>query len=58
MCTIAEDLFCSLGVDGLPADGKLDVTKLGLPPLSMRVRVGRNLADFPLPGFIADLLVL
>lgn len=38
------------GVAGLPADGILDVTKLGLPPLSMRVRVGRNLADFPLPG--------
>jgi creatine kinase len=38
------------GVDGLPSDGKLDITKLGLPPLSMRVRVGRNLADFPLPG--------
>lgn len=38
------------GVKGLPSDGKLDVTKLGLPPLSMRVRVGRNLANFPLPG--------
>jgi creatine kinase len=38
------------GVQGLPADGRLDVTKLGLPALSMRVRVGRNLQDFPLPG--------
>jgi len=38
------------GIEGLPSDGKLDVTKLGLPALSMRVRVGRNLADFPLPG--------
>ena len=38
------------GVKGLPEDGKLDLAKLGLPPLSMRVRVGRNLADFPLPG--------
>merc|ERR1719201_2543357 len=38
------------GVDGLPADGQLDLTKLGLPPLSMRVRVGRNLSDFKLPG--------
>jgi len=38
------------GIAGLPADGKLDVTKLGLPALSMRVRVGRNLANFPLPG--------
>jgi creatine kinase len=38
------------GVKGLPEDGKLDLAKLGLPALSMRVRVGRNLADFPLPG--------
>jgi creatine kinase len=38
------------GVDGLPEDGNLDLAALGLPPLSMRVRVGRNLADFPLPG--------
>ena len=38
------------GVEGLPADGVLDIKKLGLPELSMRVRVGRNLADFPLPG--------
>lgn len=38
------------GVAGLPEDGRLDLAKLGLPALSMRVRVGRNLADFPLPG--------
>jgi protein-arginine kinase len=38
------------GVEGLPEDGVLDLAKLGLPELSMRVRVGRNLADFPLPG--------
>jgi creatine kinase len=38
------------GVEGLPEDGKLDLAALGLPELSMRVRVGRNLADFPLPG--------
>lgn len=31
-------------------NGVLDVTKLGLPELSMRVRVGRNLASFNLPG--------
>ena len=31
-------------------NGVLDVTKLGLPELSMRVRVGRNLAQFNLPG--------
>jgi creatine kinase len=37
-------------VSGLPEDGKLNIMELGLPPLSMRVRVGRNLADFPLPG--------
>jgi len=30
--------------------GVLDVTKLGLAELSMRVRVGRNLAKFNLPG--------
>jgi hypothetical protein len=38
------------GVQGLPKDGKLDLAKLGLPPLSMRVRVGRNLKEFSLPG--------
>lgn len=38
------------GVDGLPADGLLDLEKLGVPSLSMRVRVGRNLNGFPLPG--------
>ena len=39
------------GVDGLPEDGVLDLQKLGLTdPLSMRVRVGRNLKAFPLPA--------
>ena len=39
------------GVEGLPDDGQLDLSKLGLKDeLSMRVRVGRNLASFPLPG--------
>lgn len=38
------------GVEGLPADGKLDLTKLGLPELSMRVRTGRNLRKYKLPG--------
>ena len=38
------------GVEGLPADGKLDLSKLGLPALSMRVRTGRNLKKYPLPG--------
>jgi len=38
------------GVEGLPKDGILDIAELGLPALSMRVRVGRNLRDFPLPG--------
>ncbi len=37
-------------VEGLPEDGVLDIAKLGLPALSMRVRVGRNLRDFALPG--------
>ena len=38
------------GVEGLPKSGKLDLTMLGLPALSMRVRTGRNLARYPLPG--------
>ena len=38
------------GVAGLPSDGVLDISRLGLPALSMRVRVGRNLKAFPLPG--------
>ena len=37
-------------LDGLPEDGVLDLARLGLQDLSMRVRVGRNLASFPLPG--------
>ncbi|MEE9313690.1 MAG: phosphagen kinase [Rhizobiaceae bacterium] len=38
------------GIDGLPKDTVLDISNLGLPALSMRVRVGRNLAQYPLPG--------
>jgi len=38
------------GVEGLPENGLLDLAKLGLPELSMRVRTGRNLAKYPLPG--------
>lgn len=38
------------GVEGLPADGKLDVSKFGLEPLSMRIRTARNLKKFPLAG--------
>lgn len=38
------------GVEGLPASGKLDVTAFGLPALSMRVRTGRNLNNYPLPA--------
>ncbi len=38
------------GIPGLPDDGVLDLTRLGLPPLSIRVRTGRNLKKFPLPG--------
>lgn len=37
-------------VEGLPENGVLDIAKLGLPALSMRVRVGRNLKDYALPG--------
>lgn len=36
------------GIDGIPEDGKLDLTSFGVSPLSMRVRVGRNLEKFPL----------
>lgn len=39
-----------VGVKGLPDDGVLDVAKLGYGELSMRVRTGRNLKKFPLPG--------
>jgi len=38
------------GVEGLPADGKLDVSSFGLGALSMRIRTARNLNKFPLPG--------
>lgn len=38
------------GVEGLPADGKLDVGAFGLEALSMRIRTARNLNKFPLPG--------
>lgn len=38
------------GVDGLPENGTLSLTDLGLPALSMRVRTGRNLSKYPLPG--------
>ena len=39
-------------ISGVGENGVLDVTKLGLPQLSMRVRVGRNLAAFNLPGLM------
>merc|ERR1712147_176155 len=38
------------GVEGLPESGELNLEDLGLPPLSMRVRTGRNLKKYPLPG--------
>lgn len=34
-------------------EGQLDLATLGLPPLSMRVRVGRNLKTFNLPGIMS-----
>jgi len=37
---------------GVGEGGVLDVTKLGLKELSMRVRVGRNLKQFNLPGMM------
>ena len=42
------------GVEGLPEGGVLDIAALGLPELSMRVRVGRNLKAFPLPGAMSQ----
>ena len=38
------------GVPELPPGGNLDLAELGLPETSMRVRTGRNLKRFPLPG--------
>jgi len=42
------------GAEGLPSDGKLDLKALGFDVCSMRVRVGRNLATFPLPGAMTE----
>ena len=47
--------YCSTSYLCLPAllGGVLDLRKLGFEqPLSMRVRVGRNLTSFPLPGLM------
>ena len=38
------------GIEGLPANGVLDLAELGLGALSMRVRTARNLKKYPLPG--------
>ena len=39
------------GIEGLPDGGQLDLRELGVKDeVSMRVRVGRNLRSFPLPG--------
>jgi creatine kinase len=46
-----ENNWDFMEVKELPPNGKLDLTELGLTePLSMRVRVGRNLKEFALPG--------
>eukprot|EP00658_Telonema_sp_P-2_P040231 TRINITY_DN2877_c0_g1_i12.p1 TRINITY_DN2877_c0_g1~~TRINITY_DN2877_c0_g1_i12.p1 ORF type:complete len:696 (-),score=147.53 TRINITY_DN2877_c0_g1_i12:279-2366(-) len=37
-------------VNDWTVSGTFDLAELGLPALSMRVRVGRNLKSFPLPG--------
>jgi len=42
------------GVEGLPSDGKLDVSAFGLGALSMRIRTARNLNKFPLPGAMTE----
>lgn len=42
-------------IDGLPEDGNLDISKLGITEeLSMRVRTGRNLKKYPLPGAMSQ----
>ena len=38
------------GVSGLPSNGVLDLSKLGLQPLSMSAHAARNLNRFPLPA--------
>lgn len=39
------------GTEGIPEGGNLDLRNLGFEKeISMRVRTGRNLVDFPLPG--------
>ncbi len=45
-----ENSWSLEGLEELPDGGVLDLAAIGLPALSMRVRVGRNLAEFPLPG--------
>jgi len=42
------------GVEGLPADGQLDVSAFGLSALSMRIRTARNLKKFPLAGAMSQ----
>lgn len=43
-----------VGVEGLPESGVLDIAELGFPELSMRVRVGRNVSKYPLPGMMTQ----
>ena len=42
------------GFTGITEGGVLDLSLLGLPPLSMRFRVGRNLNKFPLPASMSQ----
>ena len=44
----------SWDISGVGEGGVLDVTKLGLGELSMRVRVGRNLKAYNLPGLMGQ----
>ena len=46
------DLADAAGIQDfcLPEDGKLDISKFGVPALSLRIRTARNLKNFPLPG--------
>ncbi len=45
-----ENNWSLASVTGMPENNQLDFAILGLPALSMRVRVGRNLANFPMPA--------
>ncbi|EFL89036.1 arginine kinase [Ahrensia sp. R2A130] len=40
--------------DPEPANGRFDIADFGLPPVSARIRVGRNLDGYPLPALMTE----